>query len=131
LPRALSGETYRTSVRSWRSPASALRTKRVMHARNAASVLPEPVGAEISVVRPAKMCGHPCSCGSVGVPNFWTNQSRINGCAQASEEGTECILNIVAGNRSFAKYSPQDTLIYCTVPNFSRALDARLAGKDV
>src|SRR2546427_9482420 len=42
---------------------SALRTNRSMQARNAARVLPEPVGAEISVVRPAKICGHPCSCG--------------------------------------------------------------------
>ena len=39
-----------------------------MQARNAARVLPDPVGAEINVVRPARMCGQPCSWGSVGVP---------------------------------------------------------------
>src|SRR5437763_1837221 len=62
-----------------------------MHARNAASVFPEPVGAEISVVRPARMCGHPCSCGSVGVPNFFTNHSCTTGWAQARESGMEDI----------------------------------------
>src|ERR1035437_2424641 len=62
-----------------------------MQARNAESVFPDPVGAEISVVRPARMCGHPCSCGSVGVPNFRTNHSATTGCAQASESGRDCI----------------------------------------
>ncbi len=45
----------------WRSPASAFRTSRSMQARNAARVLPDPVGAEISVVLPARIWGHPCS----------------------------------------------------------------------
>src|SRR5580704_11371539 len=105
LTRAFRGETYRTSVRSWRSPASALRTRRSMQARKAAKVLPEPVGAEISVVRPARMCGHPCSWGSVGVPNRWTNQSRTRGCAQARGVGTDDILHILAGKCVFVKCS--------------------------
>ncbi len=50
-----------------------------MQARNAARVLPEPVGAEISVVRPARICGQPCSCGSVGVPNLAMNHSATKG----------------------------------------------------
>src|SRR5216683_2886608 len=54
-----------------------------MQARNAANVLPEPVGAEIKVVRPARMCGQPNSCGSVGVPNLLVNHSATSGCAQA------------------------------------------------
>jgi hypothetical protein len=53
-----------------------------MQARNAARVLPEPVGAEIRVVRPARMCGQPCSCGSVGVPNLFVNHSATSGWAQ-------------------------------------------------
>src|SRR5438067_3075719 len=56
-----------------------------MHARNAARVLPEPVGAEIRVAWLARMCGQPCSCGSVALPNFARNHSRTTGCAQASE----------------------------------------------
>src|SRR5437868_1696293 len=61
----------------------ALRTSRSMQAKNAARVLPEPVGAEISVLRPETMWGHPSSWGSVGVPKQRTNQSRTSGCAQA------------------------------------------------
>src|SRR5262245_55466701 len=71
-----------------------------MHARKALSVLPEPVGAEINVVRLARMEGHPASWGSVGVSNLRTNHSCTTGCAQASEAGIctswtamECILS--------------------------------------
>jgi len=49
--------------------------------------LPEPVGADISVVRPARISGQPCSCGSVGDPNFATNHCATTGCAQASATG--------------------------------------------
>jgi hypothetical protein len=49
------------------------------------------VGAEISVVRPARMGGHPCSCGSVGVPKRCTNHSATRGWAQAREEARGCI----------------------------------------
>ena len=59
-----------------------------MQARNAESVLPDPVGAEISVVRPARMCGQPCSCGSVGVAKRRTNHSATSGWAQARDAGT-------------------------------------------
>src|SRR5215468_2031347 len=77
-----------------------------MQAKKAARVFPDPVGAEIRVVRPARMCGHPCCCGSVGEPNLRTNHSCTSGCAQAREEATEGISNIVAGSRVFVKYSP-------------------------
>ena len=63
----------------------ALRIRRSMQARNAASVLPEPVGAQISVDLPARMDGQPCSCGSVGEPNLPANHSWTSGCAQARE----------------------------------------------
>src|ERR1700674_536367 len=74
-----------------------------MQIRKAARVLPDPVGAEISVVRPASICGQPCSCGSVGVPNLRTNHSCTIGWAQAreSETGDMSILY-----RSFVKLSP-------------------------
>src|SRR5262249_25788806 len=55
-----------------------------MQIKNAASVLPDPVGAEIRVVSPARMCGQPWTCGSVGVANRRTNQSRTNGCAHSN-----------------------------------------------
>src|SRR5277367_1271735 len=56
-----------------------------MQARNAASVLPEPVGAQIRVFFLARMCGQPSSCGSVGVPNLATNHSRTSGCAHSRD----------------------------------------------
>jgi hypothetical protein len=66
-------------VLSVNSPLTAFRTSESMQIRNAASVFPDPVGAEIRVVSPARMCGQPCSCGSVGVPKRLTNQSRTSG----------------------------------------------------
>src|SRR6266853_6584652 len=73
-----------------------------MQARNAASVLPEPVGAEISVVRPPRMCGQPSSCGSVGVPNLLVNHSATRGWAQ--ERGDISLFYSEAGG--FANCSP-------------------------
>src|SRR5581483_5828059 len=111
FPSAFKGEMYRTSVRSWRSPANALRTSRSMQARNAASVLPDPVGAEIRVVRPARMCGQPCSWGSVGVPNRRTNHSLTSGCAHSSDsigedrEGRDILL-FYRESHIFANCSP-------------------------
>src|SRR5215813_4433364 len=70
-----------------------------MQARKAASVLPEPVGAEINVVRPARMCGQPCSCGSVGVPNLEANHSATSGCAHERN----CIFVIVGRLTWFRK----------------------------
>ena len=58
-----------------------------MQTRNAARVLPLPVGAEMRVASPARMAGQPCSCGSVGLPNLWRNHSAVTGCAQAEGFG--------------------------------------------
>src|SRR5450432_3454254 len=79
-----------------------------MQARNAARVLPEPVGAEMSVVCPARMWGQPCSCGSVGVPKRWMNHSRTRGCAQSSAgtargEARRDIIGILNGKAEFRK----------------------------
>jgi hypothetical protein len=42
--------------------------------RNAASVLPEPVGAAISVFFPWRIGGQPSRCGAVGSPRCVANQ---------------------------------------------------------
>jgi hypothetical protein len=57
-----------------------------MQVRNAANVFPDPVGAEMSVVFPARMCGQPCCWGSVGEPSRVRNHSRTTGCAQSSAD---------------------------------------------
>ena len=57
--RARSGEMYSTRVRCVRASGVGVVTSRSIAARNAVSVLPDPVGAQISVCSPATMCGHP------------------------------------------------------------------------
>ena len=69
------GALAKAPVRDWR-------TRESMQARKAARVLPLPVGAEMSVLRRARMCGQPAICGSVGVPKRAVNHSRTTGCAQ-------------------------------------------------
>src|ERR1700722_18228792 len=51
-----------------------------MHTRTPASVLPEPVGAAMSVSFPAAICGHPWLCAGVGPSaNRRSNQARTAG----------------------------------------------------
>ena len=50
-----------------------------MHHKNAASVLPLPVGARINVEFPAAIAGHPCVCGGVGDSKEWRNHSATAG----------------------------------------------------
>ena len=51
-------------------------TSRSMPHRNAVSVLPDPVGARISVCSPAEMAGQPRSWASVGAGNEDVNHAR-------------------------------------------------------
>src|SRR5580658_7182904 len=56
-----------------------------MHTRNAARVLPEPVGAAISVCPPAAISRQPPTCGSVGpAGNLRPNQALIAGWNESS-----------------------------------------------
>jgi hypothetical protein len=79
LLSALSGEMYTTWVWSSRSPVIDRRNNRSMHDKNADSVLPEPVGAAINVLRPAAISGQPSRWGSVGAPKRPANHSAISG----------------------------------------------------
>src|SRR6476469_4663670 len=76
--RALIGERYRTRVRSVFSGTGSV-TRRSMAQRNAARVLPEPVGARTRVWSPAAMAGQPLAWASVGAPNVVSNHSRTAG----------------------------------------------------
>lgn len=53
--------------------------------RNAVSVLPEPVGARISVWSPDAIAGHPCSCAAVGAGNEASNHARTGSENRSSE----------------------------------------------
>ncbi len=55
--------------------------------RNAASVLPEPVGALIRVVSPRAIGGQPSTWGGVGSPNARSNHSRTGGEKYSSAAG--------------------------------------------
>src|SRR5581483_9561756 len=50
-----------------------------MQTRNAANVLPEPVGAEMRASRPARITGQPWIWGSVGAPKRSVNHSAMRG----------------------------------------------------
>ena len=54
-------------------------TSRSMAHRNAASVFPEPVGAEMSVDSPAMMRGHACFCAGDAPSKRRANHSRVAG----------------------------------------------------
>src|SRR5580704_9124215 len=90
-----------------------------MQARNAERVLPEPVGAEISVVRPASISGQPCSWGSVGVPKRATNHSATSGCAHDNEAGISPT-DIGLFYQMFAKCSPDIIRLSLFTFNFRR-----------
>jgi 3-deoxy-D-manno-octulosonate 8-phosphate phosphatase (KDO 8-P phosphatase) len=69
-------------------------------------------------VRPARIRGQPCSCGSVGVPNLRANHSLTRGWAHAREEGKESKNLFYHG--SFVKRSPSNPANRRIV-SFSRA----------
>ena len=79
LLSARSGETYTTWVSSASECWTPSRTSASMAQRNAASVLPEPVGAAISVWPPAAIAGQACRWHSVGSPRCAANQPATAG----------------------------------------------------
>jgi hypothetical protein len=76
--RAFSGLTYTTRVPRGASPASAapaLLSRSSAH-RNAASVFPDPVGAETKTCSPPAIAGHAFAWAGVGAAKACSNQSR-------------------------------------------------------
>src|SRR5438067_3692663 len=76
---AFSGETYTT-----RQPRAGAWIRVSIDERNAASVLPDPVGAIRSVFSPFRMTGQACSCAGVGAGNAVRNHSRTAGWKASS-----------------------------------------------
>jgi hypothetical protein len=79
---AFKGDTYTRRVPSL-SPGSA--TSLSSPHKNAASVFPEPVGAERSTFCPAEIAGHACFCAGVGSSKARANQSRTWGVKVVNE----------------------------------------------
>ncbi len=81
---AFSGDTYSTRHRRVGVPGGVLVANRSSAHRNAASVLPEPVGATTSACSPACAARHAPSCAAVGSANAPANQSRVAGEKRSS-----------------------------------------------
>ena len=76
-----------TRVSSGSSPYAASRTRRSIDHRKADSVLPEPVGAQISVSDPDAIAGQPSRWGGVGSPKVRRNHSRTGALKRSSIRG--------------------------------------------
>src|SRR5471030_972414 len=70
-----------------------------MAARKAVSVLPEPVGAAISVGRPLRISGHAARCASVGAGKVALNHAATAGwkSCQSRSEGDGRVMAIYMG----------------------------------
>src|SRR5215472_11293171 len=75
---ALSGEMYSTRQRSFGSGGAGLLASRSSAHRNAARVLPDPVGAITRVLSPPAMDDHAAACAGVGSVNAPVNHSRVS-----------------------------------------------------
>ena len=76
---ALSGETYSTRVRCFGSGGGGTAASLSIAHKNAASVLPDPVGATTSVSSPLPMACQAPACACVGSANAPSNQARVAG----------------------------------------------------
>src|SRR5690348_15664801 len=75
---AFSGEMYSTRQRSFGSAGTGPLASRSSAHRNAASVLPDPVGAMTSVLSPPAMEDHAPTCAAVGSANALVNHSLVS-----------------------------------------------------
>ena len=84
---AFIGDTYDepdpACSRSARVGSRSAISRSIAH-RNAASVLPDPVGAEISTCSPEAIAGHACSCAAVGCSKAPANHSRVRALKSSS-----------------------------------------------
>ena len=72
------------SKKGGKKSGSGSAASRSMAQRNAASVLPEPVGAEMSVCSPVAIAGQACAWTSVGRSNAFSNHWRTAGVKASS-----------------------------------------------
>src|SRR5690242_14291760 len=75
---AFSGEMYSTRQRSFGSAGAGLLASRSSAHRNAARVLPDPVGAITRVFSPPAIDDHAPDCAGVGSVNAPANHSRVS-----------------------------------------------------
>ena len=109
---APSAARRRRSASRRRAPPSArpCRTSPSIAARNAASVLPEPVGAAISTCRPAWIAGQASACAAVGAAKLRSNQAATAGWNRVSSVMGRTIMSCpadrVASHRALCPVAP-------------------------
>ena len=81
---AFSGDTYSTRVPAPAGRGSVAAASSSIAHRNAASVLPDPVGAMTSVLSPSAMADQACACASVGAAKVPVNHSLVSALNRAS-----------------------------------------------
>ena len=81
---AFSGDTYSTRVPAVAGLGSDEASRSMAH-RNAASVLPDPVGAMTSVLSPSAMADHASACAAVGAAKVPVNHSRVSALKRPSD----------------------------------------------
>jgi len=77
-----------------------------MPQRNAASVLPEPVGAQISVLAPLEIAFQPLACAGVGPSKEDSNQ-RLTGALKGSSGSGFALALRSAANPPILRSAPQ------------------------
>ncbi len=100
---------------------------RSRHQRKAASVLPLPVGAQMSVWSPAAMAGQPSDCGAVGASKDAENHSRVAGSKGRSGSGGDFRVRAGTGPASYHRRRDSahafyiiwraDTMMTCIAPH--------------
>ena len=85
--RAFIGETYSTRHRRAESVGSASEASRSIDQRKAARVLPDPVGATTSALRPAPIASHAPVWAAVGAWNDASNHACVAGLNRPAPEG--------------------------------------------
>src|ERR1044072_4545626 len=96
-------ETIRTP-----SPRSAVLESRSIPQRKAASVLPEPVGAQISALAPPEIASQPPACAGVGPSKEASNQ-RLTGLLNGASGSDPALVFALPANRSILRAARRAT----------------------
>src|SRR5690606_4246645 len=91
---AFRGETYSTRQRRCGSSGGGSVSNRSIAARNAASVLPDPVGATTSACSPEAIASHAPACACVGASNAPSNHARV-GAEKGASGSAEAPVDVI------------------------------------
>ena len=119
---ALSGETYSTRVRRFGSCGGGTAASWSIAHRNAASVLPDPVGATTSVSSPLPMARQAPAWAGVGSANAPPNQARVAG----ENPSSASVVPVSGDSSAMLPYCPAPPTFLAAVRTGDRPLTAYL-----